>query len=75
MSHSLSTDLLNKVQAELDELDYDLVEIEGKLLRPSQCYHLETNPAHVLFNTNCPDTLKEKVQSILHKYIPNESRS
>lgn len=70
MSSPLEKYILDKVQAELDELDHDLVEIDGAQIKPSQCYRFETNPAHVLFNTNCPDSLKEKVQSILAKYIP-----
>lgn len=71
----MSTELLYQVQAELAKLDHELVEIDGKQLKPSQCYHLETDPAHVLFNTNCPESLKEKIQAILFKYIPDESRS
>ncbi|MGZ8517451.1 MAG: hypothetical protein ACXWWD_08880, partial [Chitinophagaceae bacterium] len=64
----LSPDILEKIKAELGELDRQFVEIEGKRLKPSQCYRFDLDPAHILFNTNCPDDLKKKVQSILSKY-------
>ena len=61
--------LIHKVKAELNELDRELVTIEGNQLKPSQCYHFDVSPLHILFNTNCPDSLKEKVKAILSKYI------
>ena len=64
----LSPDMLEKVKAELGELDRHLVEIGGKKLKPSQCYRFEADPAHILFNTNCPEDLKQKIQAILSKY-------
>ena len=64
----LAPDMLEKVKAELDELDRHLVEIGGKKLKPSQCYRFEADPAHILFNTNCPEDLKQKIQAILSKY-------
>ncbi len=71
----LSPEILEKVKAELGELDREFVQIDGKRLKPSQCYRFDLDPAHVLFNTNCPDDLKKKVQSILSKYLrPDESR-
>lgn len=68
--------VIGKVKAELEELDREMVTVEGNMLKPSQCYHFDINPLHVLFNTNCPDTLKEKVEAILSKYItPDEDRA
>ena len=64
---------LEKIRNELAAIDPELVEIDGKKLRSGQCYHFSPDPFHVLFNTNCPDTLKEKIDAILHKYIPDES--
>ena len=64
----LSPDMLEKVKAELGELDRHHVEIGGKKLKPSQCYRFEADPAHILFNTNCPEDLKQKIQAILSKY-------
>lgn len=64
----LSPDMLEKVKAELGELDRHLVEIGGKKIKPSQCYRFEADPAHILFNTNCPEDLKQKIQAILSKY-------
>lgn len=64
---------LYQLKSELADLDRDWIEIEGARLKPSQCFHLGTDPVHVLFNTNCPDSLRERVQTILSKYIPDES--
>ncbi|MET0393457.1 MAG: hypothetical protein ABW019_09970 [Chitinophagaceae bacterium] len=75
MSSPLEKYILDKVQAELNELDQETVAIDGRAMKPSQCYHFSTDPAHVLFNTNCPDSLKEKVQAILDKYIPADESS
>lgn len=76
MRKSLSPGTLEKVKAELSELDRILVEIDGKKLKPSQCYRFDADPAHVLFNTNCPDDLRKKINAILSKYIRvDESRA
>jgi hypothetical protein len=67
-SMGLTGDLITKLKRELDELDTESVEIDGIKLKPSQCYHFGTSPAHVLFNTNCPESLKIRVQAIIDKY-------
>ena len=64
---------IEKIKAELSELDRETVNADGIALKPSQCYHFESNPLHVLFNTNCPDALRQKVQDIISRYI-NEER-
>ena len=66
--------MIERLQYELGELDRELIHVEGKMLKPSQCFRVGLDPLHVLFNTNCPDTLKEKIQSILSKHIPLENR-
>lgn len=53
---------------ELGELDRHFVEIDGKRLKPSQCYRFEADPAHILYNTNCPDGLRAKLEAIFLKY-------
>jgi hypothetical protein len=53
---------------ELDALDNNFIEVDGKQLKPSQCYHVGLNPVHILFNQNCPDSLREKITAILKKY-------
>ena len=63
-----NTEIDNKLKAALDELDQEWVEIDGAKVKPSQCYHVDANPPHVLFNTNCPDSLKQKIQEILSHY-------
>ena len=72
----VSPDILERVKAELGDLDRQFIEIDGKRLKPSQCYRFDVNPAHVLFNTNCPDELKKKIHAILSKHLTfNEGRS
>ena len=61
---------IDALKKELEELDKELIDIDGNKLKPSQCYRFETDPAHMLFNTNCPDSLKQKLQFILSKYLP-----
>jgi len=68
MDHQLSKHALDQLQEELLQLDSTLIDIEGRQLRPSQCYRFETDPVHVMFNTNCPESLKTKVEAILTKY-------
>ena len=60
----------DKIREELDELDHGHIPVDGILLKPSQCYHFGTDPLHVLFNTNCPSSLREKVVNIVKKYYP-----
>ena len=75
MDDNTTMDVMNRIRQELEKLEDEPVQIDGVSLKPSQCYHLEADPAHVLFNTNCPDSLKEKVQAILDKYSErNEAR-
>ena len=61
--------VVQKIKAELTKLDREMVEADGVQLKPSQCYHFEVDPLHVLFNTNCPDELKQKVQEIISRHI------
>ncbi|MCW3116711.1 MAG: hypothetical protein JWM28_793 [Chitinophagaceae bacterium] len=58
----------NKLRDELENLDKEYVEMDGVRLKPSQCYRIANSSLHVIYNTNCPDSLKEKIQSILSKY-------
>ena len=74
MRKSLPPDKIEKVKAELGELERSFVKIDGKRLKPSQCYRFNADPLHILFNTNCPESLKEKIQSIISKYtVTDES--
>jgi hypothetical protein len=66
----VSTTVMDSIRAELNNLDEEMVRVDNRQLRPSQCYRIELDPVHVLFNTNCPEELRNKVQSILSKYIP-----
>jgi hypothetical protein len=59
----------SKVCAELKELDKEFVEFDGIRMKPSQCYTVSLNPPHILFNTNCPDSIRDRVLAILSKYF------
>ncbi|HTL09242.1 MAG TPA: hypothetical protein VL307_13325 [Chitinophagaceae bacterium] len=62
------TEKATLIQQELDELEEQLVMLEGKMIKPSQCYRFSLNPPYVLYNTNCPDKLMEQIEGILLKY-------
>jgi hypothetical protein len=68
-----SKEIIEKVKEELHQLDQFLVEVNGKQLKPSQCYHFEADPMHVMYNINCPDALRARVQEILSKHLGYES--
>ena len=57
---------------ELRSLDNETITLDGTSIKPSQCYHWEAEPAHLLYNTNCPADLKQKLQAIISKYIPTD---
>jgi len=56
------------IQQDLDELEGELVLLNGKYIKPSQCYRFIGSPPHVLYNTNCPEHLMERIEAILLKY-------
>ncbi len=56
------------IQEELDKLEGQLILLDGKLIKPSQCYRFSGNPPYVLYNTNCPEDLMKKIEDILAKY-------
>jgi len=58
--------LRRELRRELEKLDDELVNADGIMLKPSQCYRIEAN--HILYNTSCPESLKRKIQSILLRY-------
>jgi hypothetical protein len=68
-------DLLQKIKEELDALEKYPVIVNGRELKPSQCYHIDANPMHVLFNTNCPDSLRDRINSIISKHTGTDENS
>jgi len=73
MERKITKEYESQLLEELKLLDSQAVEIDGNSLKPSQCYHWESDPAHLLYNTNCPQDLKQKLQAIIAKYVtPNE---
>ena len=70
MLQGLKQEDRERLQRELDLLEQEQVQLDGMPLKASQCYKVALDPLHVMFNTNCPDHLRARVQSILSKYIP-----
>lgn len=60
----------NKIKQELAQFDHEMIEIEGARMKASDCFHFSTDPVHLLFNTNCPESLKDKITGIVRKYHP-----
>ncbi len=56
------------IMKELALLDESPVPVKGLLIKRSECFRLSGNPPQVIYNTNCPDDLREKVEAILLKY-------
>lgn len=69
MKRAYEEDQLHQLKAELAELEREWVDVDGHKMKPSQCYRFESSPAHVLFNTNCPDKLKERIETLMNKYL------
>jgi hypothetical protein len=61
---------IDQLREDLDILNREWMDIHGSKLSANQCYHLETNPPHFLFNLNCPEALQQKLNGILDKYFP-----
>ncbi|RYF87262.1 MAG: hypothetical protein EOO00_12580 [Chitinophagaceae bacterium] len=70
MSKLFDEGMLHRLQTDLDDLDREWIEVNGKKMKPSQCYRLETSPVHVLYNTNCPEALQKRINQLLKKYFP-----
>ena len=68
MCKTIQPHSLEMVKAELMQLDNENLLLDGKYIKPSNCYYFGSNPLHVLYNTNCPESLKEKIETILEKY-------
>jgi hypothetical protein len=66
--HAMDSGWYEQFQQELEALDKETIEVDGKQLKPSQCYHIGIDPTHILFNTNCPATLKDRINAILERY-------
>jgi len=68
--------IINQLQADLEALEKQFsLSFEGRSIKMRDCYFLGTDPLHVLFNTNCPDDLREEINALIAKYISYENRS
>jgi hypothetical protein len=68
MKQLLSPLIIAKLNEELGELDKEMIQVNGRWVHPSNCYRVSENLPQILFNTDCPDELKKRVQDILNKY-------
>jgi hypothetical protein len=64
---------LDDLRDDLDQLNKEWRDIEGSQLSASQCYHFESDPPHFLFNLNCPDALRKKLEGLIFKHFPDEN--
>lgn len=64
----LPAEIWSKIDEELAILDREPVLVEGLMLKPSQCYYVGKNPRHILFNTNCPGALRQKIEAIIARH-------
>jgi hypothetical protein len=64
---------IHSLWQELELLEKNPVLLDGKLIKPSGCYRLTGNPPKLIYNTNCPDELKKKVDEILLKFQASKS--
>jgi hypothetical protein len=74
MVNKLPVNIEEKIKAELDELNKTYMEIDGRRINPAACYHFSIDPPHFLYDTDCPDILKEKIKAIISKYIIENER-
>ena len=74
MVEKLPTNIEEKIMAELDELNKTPLEIDGRIFNPAACYQFSIHPPHFLYDTDCPDSLKEKIKAIISKYIIENER-
>ena len=75
MGVSIKREGSEMLQQALDKLDEQQVLLDGHLVKPSTCYRLSLEPPHVLYNTNCPMDLMEKVEAILSQYNRTDESS
>ena len=74
MVNKLPIHIQKKIKVELDELNLTYLEMDGRIINPAACYHFSKHPPHFLYDTNCPDSLKEKIKAIISKYIIENER-
>ncbi|HEY8733702.1 MAG TPA: hypothetical protein VIL90_03995 [Puia sp.] len=63
------------IKNELQLLDQEWTDEFDSTLKSHQCYHLELDPPHFLFNLNCPESLKIKLSYILAKYLEEKENN
>ena len=51
----------------MDKLSQATIDVNGIKLEACNCYHYSLNPVHVLFNDNCPESLKQHIKQIFEE--------
>ena len=62
-------------EEELNLIEQAVVEVDGVQLKPSQCYHVELDHPHILFNENCPASLRERIEELLQRYTLDDHQA
>ena len=55
------------IMVAMEKLDHQTIEVRGVKLEACKCYHYSLNPVHVLFNDNCPESLKQDIRDIFER--------
>ncbi len=71
----VSAQTIELIKNELHLLDQEWTDEFDTTLKSHQCYHLELDPPHFLFNLNCPESLKIKLSYILAKYLEEKENN
>lgn len=71
----VSDEVASLIKEELKKLDESNVVVDGKNIKPCNCYYFDSNPLHVLYNINCPESLKREIERIIKTYIPDVESS
>lgn len=64
-----------QIKKDLEKLNETDMVIDGRKVKPCTCYYFDTDPLHVLYNTNCPEMLKNEIERIIKTHIPDAEDS
>ena len=56
------------IKGAMEALGNNTITVDGVETQANRCYYFSLNPPHVLFNDNCPESLKESILSIFSYY-------
>ena len=69
MKEELDSEKIYRLKMELAELEREWVKVGEREVKPSQCYRLSENPLRILYNADCPDSLKTRIEKLIRKHM------